>query len=76
MTARKIVVALGGNAILASDASAQAQQRALRETAKYLVKFIQQGDSLIISPMVRKSVICYYSRLLTPNNPAMLLKQR
>jgi len=34
MTKRKIVVALGGNAILADDASAAAQQAALAETAK------------------------------------------
>lgn len=49
MANRKVVVALGGNAILSDDASAQAQQKALRETAEYLVKFIEQGDELIIS---------------------------
>ena len=49
MANRKIVVALGGNAILSTDASAKAQQIALMETAKYLVKFIEQGDELIIS---------------------------
>lgn len=49
MTKRKIVVALGGNAILADDASAAAQQAALAETAKYLVQFVKQGDQLIIS---------------------------
>ncbi|MBC1514360.1 carbamate kinase, partial [Listeria booriae] len=38
---RKIVVALGGNAILSSDASAEAQQKALEETAEYLVQFIE-----------------------------------
>ncbi|MFC6255328.1 carbamate kinase [Secundilactobacillus hailunensis] len=76
MTARKIVVALGGNAILASDASAQAQQRALRETAKYLVKFIQQGDSLIIShgngPQVG-NLLLQQAAGNTPDNPAMPL---
>lgn len=40
---RKIVVALGGNAILSSDPSAQAQQEALVETAKHLVKLIKTG---------------------------------
>ncbi|MCB2597433.1 carbamate kinase, partial [Listeria monocytogenes] len=45
----KIVVALGGNAILSSDASAEAQRRALEETAEYLVQFIEHGDDLIIS---------------------------
>ena len=45
----KIVVALGGNAILSNDASAQAQQKALEETSEYLVKFIENGDDLVIS---------------------------
>ena len=49
MAKRKVVVALGGNAILSDDATAQAQQNALKETAKYLVQFIEQGDELIIS---------------------------
>ncbi|MFV0559756.1 MAG: carbamate kinase [Enterococcus sp.] len=49
MTNRKVVVALGGNAILSTDASAAAQQAALKTTAKYLVNFIEQGDELIIS---------------------------
>lgn len=46
---RKIVVALGGNAILSKDASAQAQQKALEDTAAYLVQFIENGDELIIT---------------------------
>ena len=46
---RKIVVALGGNAILSSDPSAKAQQEALVETAKHLVKLIKNGDDLIIT---------------------------
>ncbi|SIO26416.1 carbamate kinase [Carnobacterium alterfunditum] len=49
MGKRKIVVALGGNAILSNDASAQAQQKALEETSEYLVKFIENGDDLVIS---------------------------
>ncbi|GAX08411.1 carbamate kinase [Secundilactobacillus silagincola] len=76
MTARKIVVALGGNAILANDASAAAQQRALRETARYLVKFIQQGDSLIIShgngPQVG-NILLQQAAGSTPDNPEMPL---
>lgn len=47
MTKRRVVVALGGNAILSKDASAKAQQQALRNTAKYLVQFIENGDELI-----------------------------
>ncbi len=46
---KKIVVALGGNAILTDNASAEAQQAALRKTAKYLVQFVENGDNLIIS---------------------------
>ena len=46
---RKIVVALGGNAILSKDPTAQAQQKALVETAEHLVKLIENGDDLIIT---------------------------
>lgn len=49
MTKRKIVVALGGNAILSSDPSASAQKKALVDTAKHLVKLIKNGDGLIIT---------------------------
>ncbi|WP_086348984.1 carbamate kinase [Candidatus Enterococcus clewellii] len=46
---KKIVVALGGNAILSDDASAQAQQQALEMTAKHLVQLIDSETQLIIS---------------------------
>ncbi|EMP69189.1 carbamate kinase [Streptococcus mutans] len=49
MAKRKIVIALGGNAILSRDASAKAQQAALAQTAKYLVQFIKNGDDLVIA---------------------------
>ena len=49
MTHRKIVVALGGDAILTSDPSAKAQKAALVQTAKHLVKLIKNGDDLIIT---------------------------
>ena len=49
MAKRKIVIALGGNAILSKDASAKAQQAALAQTAKYLIEFIKNGDELIIT---------------------------
>lgn len=45
----RIVVALGGNAILSSDASAHAQQEALRMTSKHLVKLINDQTQLVIS---------------------------
>lgn len=49
MSGRKIVVALGGNAILSSDPSAQAQKEALVQTAKYLVQLVKNGDNLVIT---------------------------
>ncbi|MBL1228452.1 carbamate kinase [Enterococcus sp. BWB1-3] len=51
MTQRKkrIAVALGGNAILTKDASAEAQQHALEQTSKHLVELIQSDVQLIIS---------------------------
>lgn len=49
MAKRKIVIALGRNAILSRDASAKAQQAALAQTAKYLVQFIKNGDDLVIT---------------------------
>ncbi|WP_204121999.1 carbamate kinase [Levilactobacillus sp. 244-2] len=76
MTKRKIVVALGGNAILSKDASSEAQQAALRTTAKYLVKFVEQGDDLIIShgngPQVG-NLLLQQAAGSTEKNPAMPL---
>jgi len=76
MSKRKIVVALGGNAILANDASAEAQQAALADTAKYLVKFVKQGDQLIIShgngPQVG-NLLLQQAAGSTAKNPAMPL---
>lgn len=73
---RKIVVALGGNAILSSDASAEAQQKALEETAEYLVQFIENGDDLIIShgngPQVGNLMLQQHAGA-TKKNPAMPL---
>ncbi|WP_271001986.1 carbamate kinase [Listeria seeligeri] len=73
---RKIVVALGGNAILSSDASAEAQQKALEETAEYLVQFIENGDDLIIShgngPQVGNLMLQQHAGA-TEKNPAMPL---
>uniref|UniRef100_UPI00403FABC8 carbamate kinase n=1 Tax=Lentilactobacillus hilgardii TaxID=1588 RepID=UPI00403FABC8 len=73
---RKIVVALGGNAILSKDASAAAQQQALMDTAKHLVKFIENGDQLIIShgngPQVG-NLLLQQAAGSTEENPAMPL---
>src|SRR5699024_1132502 len=49
MSNRKIVVALGGNAILTDNPTATAQKEALAKTAKNLVKLIENGDELIIT---------------------------
>lgn len=49
MSKRKIVVALGGNAILTDNPTAAAQKEALAKTAQNLVKLIENGDELIIT---------------------------
>lgn len=73
---RKILVALGGNAILTKNASAGAQKRALYQTAKYLVKFIEHGDQLILShgngPQVG-NLLLQQEAGSTKNNPKMPL---
>ncbi|EHC2217751.1 carbamate kinase [Listeria monocytogenes] len=73
---QKIVVALGGNAILSSDASAEAQQSALEKTAEYLVQFIENGDDLIIShgngPQVGNLMLQQHAGA-SEKNPAMPL---
>ncbi|GAA3612864.1 carbamate kinase [Secundilactobacillus similis] len=76
MAKRRIVVALGGNAILSKDASAQAQQEALRQTAHYLVQFVKQGDELVVShgngPQVG-NLLLQQAAGSTKTNPAMPL---
>src|SRR5690606_26992494 len=76
MGKRKIVVALGGNAILSEDASAEAQQRALKQTAEFLVQFIENGDDLIIShgngPQVG-NLLLQQETANSEKNPAMPL---
>ncbi|BDR56922.1 carbamate kinase [Xylocopilactobacillus apis] len=72
----KIVVALGGNAILSSDASAKAQMEAVRKTAHELVNFIKNGDQLIIThgngPQVG-NLLLQQMNSDSKNNPAMPL---
>lgn len=46
---KKIVVALGGNAILTDVPTAKAQKEAVRQTAEYLVSFVQEGHDLIVT---------------------------
>ncbi|CAM4433492.1 carbamate kinase [Paenibacillus macerans] len=47
MTRRKIVVALGGNAIQSGNATAKAQQEALEKTAEQLVKIIENDVDVV-----------------------------
>ncbi len=66
----KIVVAVGGNAILSKDASAEAQMKAVKKTAKELVKFIKNGDQLIITHGNGPQVATYcFSKMLPTVKP-------
>lgn len=73
---RKIVIALGGNAILTNDPSAAAQQKALQQTAQYIVQFVENGDDIIIThgngPQVG-NLLLQQSAADSPKNPAMPL---
>lgn len=73
---QKIVVALGGNAILSKEATAAAQQAALEQTANYLMQFIENGDKLVIShgngPQVG-NLLLQQQAAPTEKNPAMPL---
>lgn len=46
---KKIVVALGGNAILTDVPTAEAQKESLRKTSEHLVDFVKKGHRLIIT---------------------------
>ena len=49
MERKKVVIALGGNAIQSGDASAKAQQLALEKTAEQLATLVENGMDIIIS---------------------------
>lgn len=49
MKNKKIIVALGGNAILTDDPTADAQKKALEDTSKKLMTLIKAENDLIIS---------------------------
>jgi carbamate kinase len=72
----RILVALGGNAILSKDASAKAQQEVLRRTCEQLVKFVLNGNELIVAhgngPQVG-NLLLQQSAGATDKNPAMPL---
>ncbi|XJS10965.1 carbamate kinase [Aerococcaceae bacterium WGS1372] len=73
---KRIVVALGGNAILTDDPSAQGQIEALRYTSKRLIELIKQGHQLIIShgngPQVG-NLLLQQAAADSEKNPAMPL---
>lgn len=73
---KRIVVALGGNAILTDDPSAKGQIEALRYTSKRLIELIKQGHQLIIShgngPQVG-NMLLQQAAADSDKNPAMPL---
>ncbi|MBP2097405.1 carbamate kinase [Enterococcus rivorum] len=73
---KRIVVALGGNAILTNNPSAQGQQKALADTAYYLADFVEAGHELIIThgngPQVG-NLLLQQQLGATLQNPAMPL---
>lgn len=73
---KRVVVALGGNAILSDDASAASQQKALVETAGHLVTLVESGYELIVShgngPQVG-NLILQQEHSATKENPVMPL---
>lgn len=76
MKNKRIVVALGGNAILSEDASERAQKIAIRSTCEKLMKLTTDGNQLIIShgngPQVG-NLLLQQQAADSPKNPAMPL---
>lgn len=70
----KIVVALGGNAILTDVPTAEAQKEALRQTSEQLVDFVKDGHRLIIThgngPQVG-NLLLQQQAADSPENPAL-----
>lgn len=73
---RKVVIALGGNAIQTGDGTASAQQQALEATFRQLSLFIENGIDIIIShgngPQVG-NILLQQAAANSPKNPAMPL---
>ena len=73
---KKIVVALGGNAIQAEDNSAAAQQEAVRKTMKTVASMIESGNQVAIThgngPQVG-NLLLQQHKGASENNPAMPL---
>lgn len=57
---KRIVVALGGNAIEAGDNSAAAQEKQIKKTMKVVAKMIENGDQVaIVHGNGPQLVICF-----------------
>lgn len=73
---KKIVVALGGNAILDDIPTAKAQQEAIHKAAKHLLPLIKEGYQLIIThgngPQVG-NLLLQQEAANSPENPALPL---
>lgn len=74
--AQRMVIALGGNAILSDSPTAESQIQALRSTSQHLVKLIEAGHQIIIThgngPQVG-NLLLQQNKADSPSNPAMPL---
>ena len=73
---KKIVVALGGNAILTDIPTAEAQKESLRQTSEHLVSFVKEGHQIMIThgngPQVG-NVLLQHAAADSEKNPAFPL---
>lgn len=73
---KRIVVALGGNAIVTKDGTAESQIRSIKKTMETLVKFIENKDQIVIThgngPQVG-DLLLQETNGSTVDNPAMPL---
>lgn len=76
MGKQRIIIALGGNAILIDDASAEAQQKTLEKTAESISQLVEEDYELIIShgngPQVGNLLLQQYAAD-SKENPALPL---
>lgn len=76
MEKQRIIIALGGNAILIDDASAEAQQKTLKKTAESISQLVEEDYELIIShgngPQVGNLLLQQYAAD-SKENPALPL---
>lgn len=73
---KRIVVALGGNAIVTKDGTAESQMRSIKKTMKMLIKLIEDGNEVVIThgngPQVGNLLLQQLNGS-TDKNPAMPL---